>query len=104
MADLDVRDLEGRFGRLVASITIGLIAAVLIGAMLPGRIGVGGPSAFAVPVLFAAGAIVVAILVHAGLHAAAHRRPREPRVRLPKARARRISSAPVRPHVGPDKR
>ncbi len=94
MRDLDVRDLEGRLGRLVASISIGLSAAVLIAAMLPGHSGFAGPAAFALPVLIAVGAVALAIGVNAGWHAARHRRRR---VRLPRARVRPVSSRVARP-------
>ncbi|HEX5060598.1 MAG TPA: hypothetical protein VFV99_14620 [Kofleriaceae bacterium] len=89
MHDLDVRDLEGRFGRLVAAISIGAILAVPIAALLPQESMRGwGAGAFGLanPVLVIAGACVIALGVNALLHAT---RSRTPPIRVPRATTRR---------------
>ena len=90
--DEDVRDLDGRVGRLIASIVAGVVLSLMIAAVLPGlkRIG-GGPSAFAIPALLAAGACGFALGIYTLLGALERRQPTRAALRprqtpLPRAR------------------
>jgi len=91
--DEDVRDVGGRLGRLIASIFAGVLLSLMLAALLPGlhRIG-GGPSAFAIPALLAAGACGFAVGIYTLLGALERREPmRAPRcVHAPLPRARLV--------------
>ena len=91
MRDMDVRDLEGRLGRIVVATAIGLFVAVLIALVLPQRTMRGwGGGAFDLtnPVLVVSGACGIAMAVYALLGLLA-RLPRIETTRLPRATVRR---------------
>ena len=87
MSPLDLRDVSGRLWRLFWSVLAGAMIAVVIAAMLPQRSLRGwGGGAFDLtnPLLVAAGAVGITMIVNALLTAIARRPPRV-RVRLPRA-------------------
>ena len=89
----DVRDVNGRVARLVFSIIVGVVGAVLLADLLPGHVG-GGPSAFAIPALVAAGAVGITLGVYALLGVLVRSLPTAdgaplPRAPLPRATLRR---------------
>ena len=81
----DVRDVNGRLFRLVLSIIVGATGAVMLGAVLPGHVG-GGPSAFAIPALVAAGAVGITLGLYTLLGVLARRLPVPGVAPLPRAR------------------
>jgi hypothetical protein len=90
MDDHDVRDLEGRLGRLGIAVLVGGVVAIVVAAVLPqesSRGWGGGAFGAANPVLIAAGACGIAIGVYAVL--GVWLRGVRPPARLPVARVAR---------------
>ena len=89
MHEHDVRDVEGRFGRLMVSIVTGTVLALLLAELVPGLKRIqGGPSDLAIPVLVGAGVCGIAMAVYALLGVLARTRRVEP-TPLPRATLRR---------------
>jgi len=82
-----VRDVQGRLGRLVCSVVVGLLSAVTIAIVLPQRSLNGwGAGAFGLtnPLLVASGAVGITMAMNAWLAAIA-RRPSRVRIDVPRA-------------------
>jgi hypothetical protein len=91
-SDHDVRDLRGRFERLISSIVIGMLLAVPIAGVLLEFVDA-EPSAFTIPVFLAAGcgtAVGINALLGALVRSWRRREPElPPRVWIPRARVLR---------------